>query len=189
MLAEAELHAGNAGAARDHLDGALRGMQNDDEDRPYLLFDLGMLQHYGQGQLESAIGTFEGLIEDYEDHPIYALAVLELAQCNREAHEIDGPSEPKSGEPVIPEKFELLGCYPNPFNSVVQIKYAIPEQTNVKVTIHDASGREIAKLFDGTEEAGIHNQTWTALNSPAGIYFCKVSAGVSVATTKVTLLK
>jgi len=189
MLADAELHAGNGGAARDHLDGALRGMQNDDEDRPYIRFDLGMLQHYGQDQLESAIGTFEGLIEDYPDHPIHDLAILELAECNREAHEIDSPTEPKTGKPVTPEKFELLGCYPNPFNSVVQIKYAIPEQTNVKVTIHDASGREIATLFDDNEQAGIRNQTWTATNTPAGLYFCKVVAGSQTATMKVMLVK
>ena len=85
--------------------------------------------------------------------------------------------------------FELISIHPNPFNSLVQIRYALPHQMPVKVVVHDVSGREVVRLFDGIEQAGIRNRTWIAANMPVGIYFIKVAAGSEVATAKVTLLK
>jgi|GEM_PF-2214230 len=189
LLVHAEQRRGEDRAARSIIDDLLRNIRNDDQERPYLLFELGMLQHYGQRDLEGAISTFEGIIENYDEHPIYGLAIRELAECNRENNDIDSPPAPREGEQRIPDRFELFGCYPNPFNSQVQIKYVLPDQMNVRVTVHDASGRELVCLFDGVEQAGIRSLAWTVKDAPAGIYFCKVAAGSNVATTKVTLVK
>ncbi len=98
-------------------------------------------------------------------------------------------NEVSGGTPLLPTQLALEPVWPNPFNGVVHICYALPNQMLVKVTVHDVSGREVVRLFNGVEQAGIRNRTWTATNMPTGIYFLKITAGGEVATTKVILLK
>ena len=88
-----------------------------------------------------------------------------------------GPS-PLSG---IPESFELEQNYPNPFNPVTQIRYGLPAQSRVVLTIHNILGQEVARLVDGVESAGYHEVAWVGTNTKgvaaaSGLYFYKLEA-------------
>lgn len=75
-----------------------------------------------------------------------------------------------------PGKFELENNYPNPFNPATTIKYRLPAQMTVKVTIFDVLGREVAVLADGLQEAGTQTLSWDASRMASGLYFYRVVA-------------
>jgi len=90
---------------------------------------------------------------------------------------------------AYPTEFAIESAYPNPFNSTTRIGFALPEASNVKVTVHDLTGRQVAELASGRLEAGQHVAVWEADGVSAGVYFCKVEAGSQTASTKVMLVK
>ena len=54
----------------------------------------------------------------------------------------------------IPEVFALHQNYPNPFNPITTLRYDLPENSYVNVTIYDMLGREIRTLVNSTQDAG-----------------------------------
>jgi hypothetical protein len=95
---------------------------------------------------------------------------------------------------TIPEEFELSDAYPNPFNSSVNIPFALPSESHVKITIYDILGRQTAVLVDQNISAGKHSVHWNGrsmndITSPSGIYFLRMVAGSFTQTQKIILLK
>ncbi len=64
-----------------------------------------------------------------------------------------------------PEKIELLGNYPNPFNPSTTIKFGLPEDSNVKISIYSITGQKITTLLDSYYPKGYHSITWNGVNS------------------------
>ncbi|MDP7128349.1 MAG: T9SS type A sorting domain-containing protein [Candidatus Marinimicrobia bacterium] len=96
--------------------------------------------------------------------------------------------------PHFPLAFNLLPAYPNPFNPVTTLRYSLPEQSFVSLTIYDMLGREIVQLVKTTQEAGIKSVQWEGtdfMERPvsAGVYFYQIQAGEFVETDKMILLK
>jgi len=56
----------------------------------------------------------------------------------------------------IPDKFTLFQNYPNPFNPVTTIKYTLPQKAMVKLTVYNILGKEIAKLVNSEQPAGVY---------------------------------
>jgi len=95
---------------------------------------------------------------------------------------------------TIPNSFELSQNYPNPFNPSTTIQYRLPESGNVKLTVYDINGKEIATLLNGFMEEGTHNIIWGGRNNAgqqaaSGIYFYTLNAGNFKQTKKMILLK
>jgi len=89
----------------------------------------------------------------------------------------------------IVKEFSLSQNYPNPFNPTTMINYSVPEVSNVKLSVFDILGREVAVLVTGEKKAGNHKINFDASNLSSGIYFYKLQAGNFVATKKLMLLK
>lgn len=94
-----------------------------------------------------------------------------------------------SSEAVIPEVFSLHQNYPNPFNPVTTIRYRLPEDAFVNLTIYDSLGRQVAKLVDGWRNAGTHQVTFDGSNLASGIYIFRLQAGDFNAGGKMVLMK
>ena len=75
---------------------------------------------------------------------------------------------------LIPEEYELSQNYPNPFNPTTTIKFSVPQASNVKVTVFDAIGREVAVLVNEQMNAGSYNVDWNAGNITSGIYLYRI---------------
>ena len=101
------------------------------------------------------------------------------------------PSLSKPGEVTkfIPEKYELFHNYPNPFNPVTQIDFALPEDSFTLLVIYDLRGREVIRLIDKDLNAGYHSVKWDANRFASGIYFYILQSGDFVQTKKMLLLK
>ncbi|MBM2841007.1 MAG: FlgD ig protein, partial [Bacteroidetes bacterium] len=108
-------------------------------------------------------------------------------------------SLPKQGIGVssndkIPTTFVLYQNYPNPFNPTTQIQYGLPKQSNVKLTIHNLLGQEVARLVEGEQEAGFHEVQWSGRNAngtavASGVYLYRIHARDFVKTSKMLFLK
>lgn len=90
---------------------------------------------------------------------------------------------------VLPQKFALSQNYPNPFNPTTRISYTIPGGTNVKLTVFNSLGQEVATLVDGFKEAGVHEASFSAAGIPSGMYFYRINAGGFTETRKMVVLK
>lgn len=76
---------------------------------------------------------------------------------------------------LIPPAFELFTNYPNPFNPSTTIKYNLPKNAKVRITIFDLLGREVEKLMDQEQDAGYRTITWNTQMS-SGMYFYRLEA-------------
>lgn len=96
--------------------------------------------------------------------------------------------------PPAPARTVLLGASPNPFNPRTAIRYELAHETKVRLAIHDAAGRRVRVLDEGTQPAGRHAASWDGRSDagaevPSGVYFCRLEAGEYRQTVKLTLLK
>jgi hypothetical protein len=90
---------------------------------------------------------------------------------------------------TVPENFLLLQNYPNPFNPTTKIEYSVPATGNVKLTVHNLIGEEVALLVNGQVEAGFYETTFDAFNLPSGMYLYKLQAGNLIEIKKMILVK
>jgi serine protease len=89
----------------------------------------------------------------------------------------------------IPSEYKLLQNYPNPFNPTTKVVVDIPKRSNVKLTVYDVSGKEIATLINENKEAGSYTYVFDASPLSSGIYFYKLKAGDFTDTKKMILVK
>ena len=94
----------------------------------------------------------------------------------------------------IPKEYILNQNYPNPFNPVTTLRYDLPEQNDVTITIYNMLGRKVKTLVNSTQDAGFKSVIWDATNyqgNPvsAGVYLYKIQAGEYISTKKMVLLK
>ena len=88
-----------------------------------------------------------------------------------------------------PMTFDLAQNYPNPFNPSTKINFSVPDQGNVKLSVYNAIGQEVAVLLNGAVTPGQHEVTFNANSLPSGAYFYKLQSGSSVMIKKMLLLK
>ena len=84
-------------------------------------------------------------------------------------------------EVQMPKHYSISQNYPNPFNGFTVIEYTLPIASNVKLSILDISGREVATLVDNRQDAGTYNVTWHGVDQrgrslASGIYFYRITA-------------
>lgn len=94
----------------------------------------------------------------------------------------------------VPEEYVLLQNFPNPFNPSTSIKFGIPVDAKVVVTIYNSVGEEVAILANNNFTAGKHTLKLNAEAMPSGTYIYRVSAeGIDgsrfVQSNKMILLK
>ena len=93
----------------------------------------------------------------------------------------------------IPE-YHFFTNYPNPFNSTTRIRYYLPEDVMINITIYDMVGREIKNIVNTEQSAGYKSFQWNARNNSgqiisAGLYLYTIEAGEFRQTKKMILLK
>jgi len=90
---------------------------------------------------------------------------------------------------ALPGTYALLQNTPNPFNPITEIRYQLPEASEVRIVIYDLLGREVRRLVDGNVEAGYRSAVWDAKEVASGIYLVRMEAGDFVAVRKMMVLR
>jgi len=95
---------------------------------------------------------------------------------------------------VIVQEYSLNGAYPNPFNSTTTIRYSLPEDARIRLTINDVMGREVTTLVNGECSAGTYTKVWNGANRAgvsvaSGTYYLRIESDKFTQVRKLTLIK
>lgn len=104
------------------------------------------------------------------------------------------PSAIGDNDVELPTRFALHQNYPNPFNPTTNIKFDIPEQSDVTLKIFNVLGQKVATVFNGNLKAGEYAMSWNGRDNvgnlaASGVYFFKLEAGQNSAVRKMVLMK
>jgi photosystem II stability/assembly factor-like uncharacterized protein len=90
---------------------------------------------------------------------------------------------------AIPGKYGLQQNFPNPFNPTTTIRYSVPKESKVSLSVYDALGRQVATLVNDVKSAGEHQATFNASNLSSGVYFYRLKADGFTDFKKLVLMK
>lgn len=89
----------------------------------------------------------------------------------------------------LPVMTTLYQNYPNPFNSSTTIQYELPEQSHVRLTVHDILGRKVASLVEQMQSAGRYRVRFDAADLASGVYLYMLRTGNSITPRRMIILK
>lgn len=95
----------------------------------------------------------------------------------------------------IPDTFELLPNYPNPFNPTTTISYKLPKESRVRLTIYNILGQRVRELVRGeVQNVGVQRVSWDSRNDAGstvatGIYIYRLQIGNFNTSRKMILMK
>ncbi len=89
---------------------------------------------------------------------------------------------------LLPNEFSLY-TYPNPFNSVIQIGYTIPEAGQVEMQVFNTLGRCVQTLVSGHHARGNYSTYWDAMAQGSGVYYLQVINGTESHVKQLILVK
>jgi hypothetical protein len=81
------------------------------------------------------------------------------------------------GTEETPVSFKLGQNYPNPFNPVTRIDYSVAKLTDVKITVYNILGKEIATFDREKQTPGNYYVMFKASNLSTGVYYYTIQAG------------
>ncbi len=90
---------------------------------------------------------------------------------------------------ALPLTIALHPNFPNPFNAGTTIKYDLPEQSQVRLTVYDLVGRTVATLVSEMQPSGRHAIYWNASGISSGTYFYQLQTAHSRLTSKLLIIK
>lgn len=96
---------------------------------------------------------------------------------------------------LVPETFELLQNFPNPFNPETRIRYNLAEATKVTFEIFDLLGRKVNTLAKNEQqEAGYYTVTWNGRDRhgkplASGVYIYRITTNSQSISRKMILMK
>ena len=102
--------------------------------------------------------------------------------------------EPSAITQNIPERSDLLQCYPNPFNASTQIIFRLKKSGFVMLSVFDTNGRKIKTLINGEKNAGRYRIIWNGRNEKgvsvsSGMYYIRLQKAQKEMMRKVLLIK
>ena len=86
-------------------------------------------------------------------------------------------------------EFRLHKNYPNPFNPTTTIRYEIPNESHVTLTVYNVLGQRVATLVNETISAGAHEVHFDAEHLSSGSYIYRLQAGQRVTDQTMMLVK
>ena len=94
----------------------------------------------------------------------------------------------------LPTEFALHHNYPNPFNPITNIKYDIPENTFVRLSIYNMLGQHVVDLVNEDQAPGFYHLQWNGLNKNgtpvgSGMFIYRLTTPEFSKSGKMTYLK
>ncbi|MBN1779586.1 aryl-sulfate sulfotransferase [bacterium] len=92
-------------------------------------------------------------------------------------------------EPQVPGSPVLYANYPNPFNPDTRIRYTVPHDDRVRLTVVNAEGQTVAILADGHQPAGDYTVRFDGSRLNSGVYVCILETGGRIVSRRMMLMK
>ena len=128
----------------------------------------------------SAVYGFQNNRNPFVDHPEFVHLVFDDAAGSAEQAAIETPL--------------LFPSRPNPFVSTTTVRFAIPEERDVRLSICDVNGREVRVLLSGRRPAGELSLLWDGHDASgnevgSGVYFLRLEAGEANTTQRLLRIR
>lgn len=91
--------------------------------------------------------------------------------------------------PAGPASFTLLPNAPNPFNPTTRLSFQLRSAMNVRLSVHDLAGREVALLLEARQPAGQTSISFDGSALASGIYLATLRAGGATQSRRMLLIK
>lgn len=88
-----------------------------------------------------------------------------------------------------PSDYSLSQNFPNPFNPVTKINFALPKQGLVTLKVYDMLGKEVKTLVNEVKSAGNYTVDFNGSQLTSGVYFYKIQSNGFTDIKKMTLIK
>ncbi|MFH1942149.1 MAG: S8 family serine peptidase [bacterium] len=141
-------------------------------------------RYNGTGPWSDVVGTSKNYSQTMLDTDFeLQVKVTSGGQSVYDTHYVYYEGIPKRESEVttqIPEHFSLEQNYPNPFNPTTEIKFALPENGHVTLSIFNVMGQKIRILVDEQKLAGYHSVIWNGMDDLgkkvfSGIYLYRIN--------------
>ncbi|MCB0743032.1 MAG: T9SS type A sorting domain-containing protein, partial [Ignavibacteriae bacterium] len=97
------------------------------------------------------------------------------------------PNSP--ADKISPSEYNLFQNYPNPFNPNTKIRFTVPEEGLVKLTVYNILGQKIKELVNQNYKAGKYEAEFAGYQYASGVYIYRIEMNNFVKTKKMMLLK
>ena len=134
------------------------------------------------------------MADHHGNEKVYDLEALQELGLYQQMAVLNNITTSTDDDMLSPHTYTLYQNYPNPFNPVTTLKYSLPENALVNITIHDMTGRVVSNLVNSQQSAGFKSVSWNATYdngapASAGLYLYTIQAGDFRQSKKMILLK
>ena len=89
----------------------------------------------------------------------------------------------------LPLRLALLAGGRNPFRGEAVVRYAVPREMNLSLSVYDRAGRKVKSLFSGLDQPGVRTATWDGRDEQGrrvaqGVYFYRLESDDATLTRK-----
>ncbi|KQC13782.1 MAG: hypothetical protein APR63_00200 [Desulfuromonas sp. SDB] len=95
----------------------------------------------------------------------------------------------ENGNINIPTVFSLSGTFPNPCADRTTIRFAVPVESKIFISLYDISGREVVTLVNQNMNPGYYEFDLNVANYSTGIYFLRMNADEFSSTRKLIITR
>ncbi len=173
---------------------AYRGSSNEvfvsdqSEERIYKIDDAGTVKLFATGV------RARGMVIDQADN----LYVSDTANSPHRILKMSGLDN-DLGVAGAPDNDDIplvarVSAFPNPFNPITKVSFAIETRANVRLAVYDLDGSLVQVLADNIYDQGTHSVDWRGTDAsgmamPSGSYFIRMEAAGNAETAKVMLVR
>ncbi len=129
-------------------------------------------------------------IIDHEDNEMMRPYRVQASPERGAAPLLPGAARAVADETTMnPEGFTLEQNYPNPFSGQTEIRFTIPFETHVKLTIYNEMGQSIQTLIDATAPPGLNTVKLDASNLSEGVYYFQLNVNTYSSVKKFIVIR
>jgi hypothetical protein len=106
--------------------------------------------------------------------------------------DLDGSTEvgpTRTAELSDPNKASLLSPFPNPTTERATVRYTLPEDGTVTLSVYNVLGQRVATLVDGRQSAGRKQRTLDTSSFGSGVYFLRLNTKDEIVTERLTIVR
>ena len=89
----------------------------------------------------------------------------------------------------LPTRAVLYPPYPNPFNPMTQIRFAVPGLTMVRLEVFDILGQRVDVVVNEVLDAGSHTAIFDGAGLASGVYIVRLAIPGEAVERRITLLR
>ena len=143
-----------------------------------------------QGGFNYVMGNMQIVDYDKDGNPPPAGTTVRFSTLKPVSEEITYTfTSVKPTEKISPNKYELFQNYPNPFNPNTTIRFYLPEDGIIILTLYNILGQKVKDLLNKDMLAGKYEVPLDGSNLASGVYIYRLDCGNKVETRKMILLK